>query len=81
MKTITAAEANRQFSSVLRTVAQGQTVLVTSRGKPVATIAPAHLDAALAAREQARQRLIDHLRQVRPTGVPRDWTRDDLYER
>jgi prevent-host-death family protein len=81
MKTITAAEANRQFSSVLRTVAQGQTVLVTSRGKPVATIAPAHLDAALAAREQARQRLIDHLRQVRPTGVPRDWTRDELYER
>jgi prevent-host-death family protein len=81
MKTITAAEANRQFSSVLRTVAQGQTVLVTSRGKPVATIAPAHLDAAVAAREQARQRLIDHLRQVRPTGVPRDWTRDDLYQR
>jgi prevent-host-death family protein len=81
MKTITAAEANRQFSSVLRTVAQGQTVLVTSRGKPVATIAPAHLDATLAAREQARQRLVEHLRQVRPTGVPRDWTRDDLYER
>lgn len=81
MKTITAAEANRQFSSVLRTVAQGQTVLVTSRGRPVATIAPAHLDAALAAREQAKLRLLDHLRQVRPTGVPRDWTRDDLYER
>jgi prevent-host-death family protein len=81
MKTITAAEANRQFSSVLRSVAQGETVLVTSRGKPVATIAPAHLDATLAAREKARQEFLDHLRKVRPTGVPRDWTRDDLYDR
>ena len=81
MKIVTAAEANRQFSSVLRTVAQGQSVLVTSRGKPVATIAPAHLDATLAARELAKQNLLAHLRQVRPTGVPRDWTRDDLYNR
>jgi prevent-host-death family protein len=81
MKTITAAEANRQFSSVLRTVAQGETVLITSRGKPVATIAPAHLDATLAAREVARQEFLEHLRNVRMTDVPRDWTRDDLYER
>jgi prevent-host-death family protein len=80
MTTITAAEADRQFSSVLREVAQGQAVLVTSRGKPVATIAPAHLDATLAAREQARQQFPEHLRQVRPTNLSRDWTRDDLYE-
>ena len=41
MKIVTAAEANRQFSAVLREVAQGESVLVTSRGKPVATIMPA----------------------------------------
>ena len=40
MKTFTAAEANRQFSAVLREVASGQRVMVTSRGKPVATIEP-----------------------------------------
>ena len=36
MKTVTAAEANRQFSTGLREVAHGESVLVTSRGKPVA---------------------------------------------
>ncbi len=80
MKTVTAAQANRQFSALLRQVAGGETLLVTSRGKPVATIAPVDAAAADAAREQARQRLLAHLRQVRPSGVPRDWTRDELYD-
>jgi prevent-host-death family protein len=80
MKTLTAAEANRQFSAVLRRVAEGETVLVTSRGKPVATIAPAY-SYTDPAREHAKQRLLEHLRQVKPSGVPRDWTRDELYDR
>ena len=81
MKTVTAALANRNFSSLLKDVARGESVLVTSRGKPVATISPVDTVAADAAREQARQRLLAHLRQVRPSGVLRDWTRDELYER
>ena len=40
MTTISAAEANRHFSQVLRQVARGETLIVTSRGKPMATIAP-----------------------------------------
>ena len=40
MKTITASEANRQFSSVLREVSRGQVFTVQSRGKPVAAIMP-----------------------------------------
>jgi hypothetical protein len=31
---VTASEANRQFSSVLRDVVQGEVVTVTSRGNP-----------------------------------------------
>jgi prevent-host-death family protein len=81
MKTVTAAVANRNFSSLLKDVARGDCVLVTSRGKPVATISPVDTTAADAARERARQQLLAHLRQVRPSGVPRDWTRDELYER
>ena len=80
MKTVNAAEANRQFSTLLRAVAQGQTVLVTSRGKPVATLSPANLDATLAASENAKQQLLAHLHQVGPSRVPRDWTRDTLVE-
>jgi antitoxin (DNA-binding transcriptional repressor) of toxin-antitoxin stability system len=38
MKTISAAEANRHFSEVLRAATQGQTILITSRGRPVATL-------------------------------------------
>ena len=41
MHTISAAEANRQFSSLLRQVSQGETITVLSHGRPVATISPA----------------------------------------
>lgn len=41
MKSISAAEANRHFSSVLREVSRGAQITVTSRGKPVATISAA----------------------------------------
>ena len=38
---VSASEANRSFSSLLRQVAQGQRFTVLSHGRPVATIAPA----------------------------------------
>jgi prevent-host-death family protein len=77
MKTVTAAQANRQFSSVLREVAQGQSVLVTSRGKPVATIAPAPVGQRKST-SAAKRRLLAHLRTVQPSGT-RGWVREDLY--
>ncbi|MEO5732491.1 MAG: type II toxin-antitoxin system prevent-host-death family antitoxin [Rubrivivax sp.] len=80
MKTVTAAEANRQFSSVLREVSQGQRIVVTSRGKPVATIEPLRRGSTgNAAPSAARQRLLQHLSVVQAQGA-RDWQRDDLYE-
>jgi len=39
-KAVSAADANRQFSKLLRTVQNGQSVTVTSHGKPVARITP-----------------------------------------
>ncbi|MCI4427533.1 MAG: type II toxin-antitoxin system prevent-host-death family antitoxin [Burkholderiales bacterium] len=79
MKSVTAAEANRQFSAVLREVAQGQSVLVTSRGKPVATIVPAR-QASDRARERAKKRLFERLALIAPSDRPREWTRDELYD-
>jgi prevent-host-death family protein len=64
MKTVTAAEANRQFSKLLREVRAGETVLVTWHGEPVATIAPAN--ATSAARAKAKRRLMEDLR-AQPT--------------
>ena len=78
MKTVTAAHANRQFSAVLREVAQGQRVLVTSRGKAVATIEPVRAPAR--SRPGAgKRRLLAHLAHVKAVGA-RDWARDELYE-
>ncbi len=76
MKTISAADANRHFSRLLREVGSGAVVTVLSRGRPVATIAPVQPSGAQ--RDVARQALLARLRQQQPTGQ-RNWTRDDLY--
>lgn len=78
MKTVTASEANRQFSAVLRSVTQGERVTVTSRGKAVATIEPVRRQAGAARPSAAKRRLLERLAAVSAIGS-RDWTRDELY--
>ena len=39
-KAVSAADANRRFSELLRTVKKGRSVIVTSHGKPVAKSLP-----------------------------------------
>jgi prevent-host-death family protein len=80
MKTVTAAQANRQFSALLRDVARGERVLVTSRGKPVASIIPPEHVAEDALREAAQLQLLAHLKSLPPLG-PINWNRDEIYER
>ena len=75
---VSASEANRSFSSLLRQVAQGQRFTVLSHGRPVATIAPAQ--EARATRAASRRALLARLAQQPATGEPRSWTRDELYD-
>lgn len=77
MKTVTATEANRQFSRVLREAEQGEVFVVVSRDRPVATIGPAKKTDAQ--RHAAKETLMARLRSQTATGV-RTWTRDELYE-
>lgn len=77
MQTVRAVDANRQFSSVLKKVAQGEEFLVISRGKPVATIAPARK--ADNSHLTSRGQLLERLATQEVTGV-RTWTRNELYE-
>ncbi len=77
MKTVTAADANRQFSRVLREATQGEVFVVVSRGRPVATIGP--VSKAGAHRHRAKENLIARLRSQMVTGA-RTWSRDDLYQ-
>ena len=78
MKAISAGDANRYFSKLLRQVAKGEVFTVLSRGKHVATISPA--DSASGERAAARLNLFKRLRQQAPSGA-RNWTRDKLDAR
>ena len=76
-KAISAADANRKFSQVLRDVREGQSYVVTSHGKPVARITPAHQQEAVM--ERARAALLARLEKQPIVEVER-WTRAELYE-
>ncbi len=76
-KTVSAADANRRFSELLRTVKQGRSVIVTSHGKPVAKITPVGEDERAA--EGARSVLFARLRTERAVNIGH-WTRDELYD-
>ena len=76
-RAISAADANRRFSELLRTVKTGRSVVVTSHGKPVARIVPVVEDDR--AREAARYALFARLQTERVVKAGR-WTRDELYD-
>jgi prevent-host-death family protein len=82
MKQVSAAEANSNFSSVMQDVAQGETVVVTQDGRPVARIEPVtDADAKFDAlqREEARKRLWERLMSQPVLNLPKI-SRDELYE-
>jgi prevent-host-death family protein len=74
---IAAAEANRQFSDVLRKVRGGATFTVTVHGRPVARIVP--ISAAEHLTTKGKLALLKRLRRGAVVDVGR-WTRDELYE-
>jgi prevent-host-death family protein len=75
--TISAADANRRFSALIRGVRSGRSYTITSHGKPVAQIAPAVGNERVQA--CARELLLARLAQQPVIAVER-WTRDELYE-
>jgi len=80
--TVSAAEANRSFSKLLRATEDGTEVTITSRGKPKAKLVPFTEDEG-ANRDQLRQ-AFEALKEswagqeFKVIGL---WTRDDLYDR
>jgi prevent-host-death family protein len=76
-KPVSAADANRNLSQLLRGVRRGRSYVVTSHGKPVARIVPtAEADAVSAG---ARTGLLTRLRSQRVQEIG-SWSRDELYE-
>jgi prevent-host-death family protein len=76
-KAISAADANRKFSQLLRDVREGQSYVVTSHGRAVARIAPVHEDTTSASK--ALSSLLGRLRAEQVVKIGR-WNRDELYE-
>ena len=74
-KAISAADANRKFSQLLREVREGRNYVVTSHGRPVARIAPI-LEPS---RAEAKAALLAHLKALPVKRIGR-WKRDELYD-
>ena len=76
-KPVSAADANRKFSQLLRAVREGKSYLVTSHGRAVARIVPAEKDSGVT--PGAKVALLKRLRSEHAIKIGR-WTRDELYE-
>ena len=74
---VSAADANRRFSLLLRGVREGRSYVVTSHGKPVARLIPAGRRDEAA--KSARATLLSRLEKQPVLNAGR-WTRDELYE-
>lgn len=76
---VSATDANRNFSQLLRSVREEHaTYVVTSHGKPVAKIVP--FDPGADVSVQARTTLLSRLQTQRAGKPKRSWTREELYE-
>ena len=76
---ISAADANRRFSQLLRGVREDRTTyVVTSHGKPVAKITPAGQGSDISS--GALEVLLARL-ESQPVMNVGPWTRDELYDR
>lgn len=79
-ESISAADANRHFSQILRGVREdGATYIVTSHGKPVAKIVPIAEEHDRALREAAWKKMQERWASQPVLNIGR-WTRDELYD-
>ena len=76
-KAVSAADANRRFSKLLRAVREGQSYVVTSHGEPVARITPIEKNGGML--RGAKVALLKRLKAEPVLQIVR-WRRDELYE-
>ena len=76
-RAVSAADANRKFSKLLRAVREGQSFVVTSHGKAIARITPIETNGSVT--RGAKRALLKRLRSE-PVVEIGSWIRDELYE-
>jgi prevent-host-death family protein len=75
---VSAADANRYFSKLLREVKAGRSCVITSHGRAVAKLVP--IEPADRSRAAGKVTLLARLRSQKASGRATTWTRDELYE-
>lgn len=80
MRRVTAREANQQFSALLALASNGEEIVITRHGEPVATLAP-YRRSADDERSAAVDQLVEWMRDAPRHGTARRFTRDELHER
>ena len=77
---ISARDANQGFSELLGRAANGERVIITRRGKPVAELRPFDGSEDEASSQAAWKQLMDHLQEGVHLGGEK-FDRDSLYDR
>jgi prevent-host-death family protein len=82
MKTVTARQANHQFSDLLSRAERGEEIVITKRSKPVAILAPYRPPAMTPERKKAIKHAIDVMKEGLAWGdeLPR-FGRNEMHER
>jgi prevent-host-death family protein len=82
MKSVSARQANHEFSELLSRVERGEEILITKRSKPVAVLSPYRPPLMTPARREAINHAIKVMRKGLPWGKAlRRFKREDMHER
>ena len=81
MKTVSARQANHEFSELLARVERGEEMLMTKRGKPVAVLRPYRPALVTPERQKAIPHAIGVMAKGLPWGSLRRFQREDMHER
>jgi prevent-host-death family protein len=81
MKTVSARQANHEFSDLLSRVERGEEILITKRGNPVAVLSPYRPPLMTAERQKAIQHAIDVMAKGLSWGnTLQRFTREEMHE-
>ena len=81
MRAVTAREANQKFSELLSDVEDGEQVLITKHGRPVAVLSPYQQAQLRPEREAEVARVIELMERGLPWRSGGPFSRDEMHER
>jgi prevent-host-death family protein len=78
MRSVSAREANQQFARILGEAANGEEIVITRRGKPVAVLAPYRQAPLTPEQENAIEELVEMMKRGLVKSGGRRFTRDEM---